>query len=247
MELQTLQPPIALADFVENCWMVRNLSATGKEIVVMPDGRFDVIFAQSTGEPFHGTMRGLDTKPEQVVVPPHSVMFAVSFKLLAVEYLLDNKMASVLNTGQRLPVGFWEITEIDLEDFDAFCTKIWGLLHLQVKPNIDGRKQKLFNLMYSSNGALSVSDLADRVGWSSRQINRYFNDRFGISLKAFCTILRFRSALQQLKEGRLFPEQDYADQAHFIKEVKKFSGALPKDLAKNENDRFILLSAMPKQ
>ncbi|HEY2349392.1 MAG TPA: AraC family transcriptional regulator, partial [Puia sp.] len=76
---------------------------------------------------------------------------------------------------------------------------------------------------------------------------RYFNQQFGISMKAFCNILRFRASFQHLKDGKLYPEQNFTDQNHFIKEVKKFSGVVPKDLSKNKNDRFILLSAMPKK
>jgi AraC-like DNA-binding protein len=94
---------------------------------------------------------------------------------------------------------------------------------------------------------MPVKELADKVFWSSRQINRYFNEQFGISLKAYCNILRFKNSLHHIKDGQLFPDLDFADQAHFIKEVKRFSGVVPKELFKNRNDRFILLSALPKK
>jgi AraC-like DNA-binding protein len=100
-------------------------------------------------------------------------------------------------------------------------------------------------LIYSSNGSLSVKELSEKVNWSSRQINRYFNEQFGISLKTYCNILRFRASLPHIKKGKLFPELNFTDQNHFIKEIKKFSGVVPKELSKNQNDRFILLSALP--
>ncbi|HVI46227.1 MAG TPA: AraC family transcriptional regulator, partial [Chitinophaga sp.] len=103
------------------------------------------------------------------------------------------------------------------------------------------------DLIYTSNGSLTVQELSDRVAWSRRQINRYFNEQFGISLKAYCNIFRFKASLQQIKEGRLFPELNFADQTHFIKEVKRFSGVSPKELAKNQNGRFILLSDSSQQ
>lgn len=247
LELNTMQPVAGLAYFVESFWMIRNHSAAEKEIVVLPDGRFDMIFSYSANEPFHATLRGLDTQPDQVVIPAYLVMFAISFKLLAIEYLLDMKMASVLNEGQRLPDDFWGITWTDLVDFETFCHRVSAILHGQIKLGIDGRKQKLFDLIYSSNGSLTVQELADRVSWSSRQINRYFNQQFGISLKAYCNILRFRASLPQIRDGKLFPEQNFTDQTHFIKEIKKFSGVVPKELSKNQNDRFILLSSLPKE
>jgi AraC-like DNA-binding protein len=89
--------------------------------------------------------------------------------------------------------------------------------------------------------------MSEQVHWSSRQINRYFNQLFGLSLKAYCNILRFRASFQHIKEGKLFPEQNFTDQAHFIKEIKKFSGVLPKELSKNKDDRFIQFSTLTKK
>ena len=40
----------------------------------------------------------------------------------------------------------------------------------------------------------------------------------------------------------LSPQTDYFDQAHFIKEIKKYTGTTPKELHKNKNDRFLQLS-----
>ncbi|HEY9259786.1 AraC family transcriptional regulator [Chitinophaga sp.] len=242
-----MKPPSAgLSDFVESFWMLENEAAQQKEIVVLPDGRFDIIFSYAEEEPFHAILRGLDTEPGQHAIPAKQVMFAISFKLLAIEYLLDIKAAGVLNNASILPDNFWNVTKEDLGDFDALCSKVSASMLMLVKPDIDSRKQQLFDLIYTSSGALSVKELSEKVFWSSRQINRYFNQQFGISLKAYCNILRFRASLQHIKEGQLFPEQDFADQTHFIKEIKKFSGVVPKELSKNANGRFILLSALPE-
>ena len=88
----------------------------------------------------------------------------------------------------------------------------------------------------NTNGAITVKEFSEKIGWSSRQINRYFNHQFGLSLNAFCKILRFRASLDHIAKGKLFPEMNFADQTHFIKEIKKFSGVVPKELFKNKND-----------
>jgi AraC-like DNA-binding protein len=89
-----------------------------------------------------------------------------------------------------------------------------------------------------------VKELSQKAYWSARQIGRYFNNYFGINLKAYCNILRFRASFTQIKEGKFFPEGDFADQPHFIKEVKKHSGVTPKVLNKNKNDRYIQFSLL---
>ncbi len=247
IEFKTAGPAPELSDFVESFWMLENPSDTAHETIGLPDGRFDIIFSYSPQEPFHATQMGLGTEPGQHPIPPRIVMFAVSFKLLAIEYLLDVKAGSLLNTAHPLPAGFWGIAKDDLDDFEHFCEKISAKMLSLVKPDIDERKKQLFELIYSSNGSLPVKELSEKVFWSSRQINRYFNEHFGISLKAYCNILRFKTSLHDIKGGNLFPNLDFADQTHFIKEVKKFSGVAPRELFKNQNDRFILLSALPKK
>jgi AraC-like DNA-binding protein len=94
---------------------------------------------------------------------------------------------------------------------------------------------------------MSVQLLSERVHWSSRQINRYFHQQFGLSLKAYCNILRFRASLEHIVRGKLFPELNFSDQTHFIKEIKRLSGVVPKELSKNENDRFVLLTVLKQQ
>jgi len=104
---------------------------------------------------------------------------------------------------------------------------------------IDERKRNLFELIFTTNGEISVKELSERIFWSERQINRYFNQQFGLSLKTYCNILRFQASLLHIKQGELYPQLNFADQSHFIKEIKKLSGVSPKELHKNENDRFL--------
>jgi AraC-like DNA-binding protein len=246
IEYKTTQPDPTLSDVVESFWMLVNHSEEGREIVVLPDGRVDISFSFSLDSPIRVTLLGLESQANRAVLAPKTSLFAVSLKLLAVEYLLDMPIPNLLNTAQPLPLDFWDITPEDLTDFDVFRLKVSNKIKALLNENIDTRKQQLFHYIYSSNGAMTVKELSEKVFWSSRQINRYFTQQFGISLKGYCNILRFRASFSHLKEGKLFPEQNFADQAHFIKEVKKLSGVIPKELFKNQNDRFIQFSVLPK-
>lgn len=244
IEWKTVKPPNELTDFVESFWMLANHSNKEHQIIILPDGRFDIIFSFNDNEVFEPTLKGLDIEPEQTTIPATTFYCAVSFKLLAIEYLLNERVHTLLNTGINLPLDFWGVTRTDLANFDLFCYNVSKKMISLIKPNIDDRKQKLFSLIYESRGSLTVKELSEKVFWSTRQINRYFNQAFGISLKAYCNIIRFKSSLPSIKKDKLFPELNFADQNHFIREVKKMSGVTPKELSKNKNDRFILLSAI---
>ena len=206
-DYKIVKPKKSLSDYVEMYWMFTNHSEEGMEIVIIPDGRIDIIFSSSADEPFHVTLWGLKNKSAETIFLPKTVFFSISLKLLAIEYLLDISVLDLLNNAKRLPSGFWGIKPADLNDFDGFCFKVSTVMIGLIKGDVDIRKQKLFEFIYSSNGSMTVKELSEKVFWSSRQINRYFNQRFGISLKAYCNILQFRASFQHIKEGKLFPER----------------------------------------
>ena len=247
IEYQCAKPEESLSDFVEEFWMLHNPNDSDKQVVILPDGRIDVFFTESATESFHITLLGIGTTPAKATIRAKRTTFAISFKPLATEYILKKSVSHLLDKGEDLPNDFWGLSSIDLKDFHLFCRKTTLHIKALLPTEFDGRKQKLFDLIYGSNGALSVAELSEKATWSSRQINRYFNHHYGIALKAYCNILRFRASFRQIKDGQLFPDQNFADQAHFIKEAKRLAGVNPKQLAQNQNDRFIQFSTLPDQ
>ncbi|REC74348.1 AraC family transcriptional regulator [Chryseobacterium elymi] len=242
-----IQPEPSLDSFVENIGMFHNPAVEAKEVVILPDGRVDLFFMRSGSGSFSVLLIGLETEPEQRSIPPDTIAFAVSFRPLAVEYILHTSIADLINSGKNLPDDFWNLNDDDLKNLETFTLKITEKITELLPQTVDERKHRLFDLIYTSNGEMSVKELSEKTGWSSRQINRYFNQQFGLSLKAYCNILRFRASLSHIAEGKLFPELNFTDQTHFIKEIKKFSGVVPKELSKNKNDRFILLSVLKQK
>lgn len=244
---KAIEPDESFADFVENIGMFHNPSDQDMEVVLMPDGRIDLFFMKTESGPFQVALIGLENVPEQQVILANTLAFKISFKPLGAEYLLQTSIADILNSAKVLPQDFWDVTNDDLKSFEAFHTKIDQKLKEILPKEIDERKRQLFKLVYESNGEIKVQELSEKIAWSSREINRYFNKQFGLSLNAFCKILRFKASLEHIAKGRLFPELNFTDQNHFIKEIKKFSGVVPSELLKNTNDRFILLSVLKAQ
>ncbi len=118
---------------------------------------------------------GLETKPGPGFIPPKAILFAISFKPLAIEYLFAIKIGAVANAANFLPTEFWEIKENDFTDFEKFCKMISAKLILKIKLVADSRKKKLFELIYSSKGELPVKELSEKVFWNSRQITSVEN------------------------------------------------------------------------
>ncbi|WP_315056342.1 AraC family transcriptional regulator [Chryseobacterium indoltheticum] len=237
LTFKLVEPDRSLADFVYCFSSLQNISHQNNAVVI-PNGKVDLIFSKLYDNTFTVALLGLETKPKSI---NHEVsnFFAVSFNPFAIEYIFNDSIADILNSGKKLESNFWEITADDLNDFDNFCEKITQKIS-EILPNkTDERKRRLFQLIFESNGEIPIKEISEKISWNPRQINRYFNQQFGLSLKAYCKVLRFQASLGHIKDGELYPQLNFTDQSHFIKEIKQLSGVSPKELHKNENDRFL--------
>jgi hypothetical protein len=68
--------------------MLSNPDNKEKEAVILPDGRIDLFLSRSASDPFHITLMGLEIQPSQTVIVPQLLIFAISFKPLATEYIV---------------------------------------------------------------------------------------------------------------------------------------------------------------
>lgn len=237
LHLQLIEPDKSLTDFVYCFSSLQNLS-NQHEAVIIPNGKIDLIFSKTNDNQLRVALLGLETRPKYTNQEV-SNFCAVSFNPLAIEYVFNDSVADIINTGKILPGDFWNFCVDDLNPFEHFCTKVAQKIITALPKEIDERKRRLFQLIFVSNGEISIKELSEKVFWSQRQINRYFNQQFGLSLKAYCKILRFQASLPHIKNGELYPQLNFSDQSHFIKEIKQFSGVSPKELHKNKNDRFL--------
>lgn len=242
-----LTPDKSLSDLIKRFWTVSNVTADTQYYAILPDGYFDIILTITDEKLKNISLTGLYTIDFEVIIPPQTTFLGVSFLPLASEYILAQNLTSLLNRHQILPLNFLDIDKVNFDDFQHWTKELAlkFISTIQQGKTIDERKQKLFNLLYQTNGSLTIQEIASQTFWSSRQTNRYFNTTFGISLKAYCNILKCKQSFADIKKGILFPQQHYTDQAHFIKEVKKHTRTTPKVLAKNKNDRFIQFSTRP--
>lgn len=234
-----------ISNFVQSFW---EFETCEKEyhFDILPDGFFDLIFNIKGGQIYNLSLTGSWTKPIQVSIPKNTRLIGIRFKLIAADYVFKQSIKELKNTKTDLPTTFLGCESLDFKDFGKFTDSMTEKLRGGLKDlkEIDNRKLALFKMLYECKGEISVGEISKRMYWGSRQINRYFNQRFGFSLKTFCTILKCHSSLKQIANGKLFPENGYYDQAHFIKRVKQITGSTPTHLYLNKNDRFLQLSTI---
>jgi AraC-like DNA-binding protein len=87
-------------------------------------------------------------------------------------------------------------------------------------------------------GEVSFAALQKQLQLSERTLERRFKQSIGISAKLFSRICRFQEALTQLRKNNyqklsdIAYENGYADQSHFIRSFKEFTGVSPFDYRK---------------
>ncbi|MGS0066259.1 helix-turn-helix domain-containing protein, partial [Escherichia coli] len=88
------------------------------------------------------------------------------------------------------------------------------------------------------NGGIRLNSLSEMTSYSARHINRFCQERIGVSWKSFVRILRVNEACRRIHHGvvdlrTLACDLDFHDQAHFSKDFKMLCGVTPSDYQRN--------------
>jgi AraC-like DNA-binding protein len=246
MKYEEKNPDEDLINFVKCFWTSETLTKNC-EYTILPDGYFDLIVEIKKDKISDIKLTGIWIIPIEVKIEIDTKIFAVRLKPLAIELLENVNLKPVLNSLIHFDGDFIGIGNLALNNFCEFCNHIENYLkdRIQKIKALNNCKICLFNEIYKGE-VFNVQELSERTFWPSRQINRYFNLTFGLSLKEYLNIIRCNQTFKDIANNILAPQSSYFDQSHLIKEIKKYTGATPKELNKNRNDRFLQLLTLKK-
>ena len=87
--------------------------------------------------------------------------------------------------------------------------------------------------IYLNNGIIRINDLAERLCISQDAFEKRFRKVVGTTAKKFASIIRFNTILNNLNGTKTLTEicyeNNFFDQAHFIKDFKQFTGSTPEN------------------
>ncbi len=88
-------------------------------------------------------------------------------------------------------------------------------------------------LIYQRNGTIRIKELNEKLFISQSPFEKRFRKVVGTSAKKFASIVRFNAVLENLNETKTLTEicyeNNFFDQAHFIKDFKQFTGETPEN------------------
>jgi len=116
--------------------------------------------------------------------------------------------------------------------FDKFLVK-------KLKENEKTQKkitliEQICNYISAQGDSFDIKKLSDKYGFTERYIQKLFTSNVGLPPHSFYTIQRFNKSLElvhrmDLSLTSIAYDCGYYDQAHFIREFKKFTGLTPSE------------------
>ena len=206
--------------------------------LTFPIGCPQIIFHKQT--PLYIPELGISQS--EFTVSGHSHLYANGNVEMIVVVFQPYTLKAFLN----LPISLLhnqEVSGYDLENkhlkrlatqiFD--CEQIAGALTLKTEYNIKRITAVIRQLLIMPE--TSVKELTSIACLSKKQFERLFNELVGANPKEYARIVRFQKSLKLLQhysedanQAQLAYQCGYADQSHFIREFRRFSGYTPLSL-----------------
>lgn len=241
-------PPAQIAEFVQRILVIENVRVITPFVLPLyangsPTLVFQTAKGQIKGHSTHLTLFGQTVRPETLTLRDDFTLIAYFFKPFALSPLFG--------------VAAYELTdnpvELSLLDSSNIATLNEQLLHalttgemltlideyiysLRVRAKSDWRMLKFATDTILENADPAIlQTVQSKLCLTERTFQRMFENKVGISPNQYRRICQFNSAfhkLQQRQFGNLADialNNGYADQSHYIRSFKEFTGIRPTD------------------
>ncbi|OXM85697.1 helix-turn-helix domain-containing protein [Paenibacillus rigui] len=212
---------------------------------VLPDGCTDLLFEQDReGNHFRVSYCGMFDQAFTIAYDKHRPVhkYGVRFFPGGAHALL--KLPTAEFTNRLVPLAcLWPRDMEELggrivqePSMEAKIRRIEEYLIslLKVKgAGTDALMQNLLHRIFVSGGNIRIRELAEAEAISARQMNRKFDQWIGMGPKRFSEIVRFQAIVRAIRDGQqlnwseLALQYGFFDQAHLIREFRRFYGDTP--------------------
>jgi len=126
------------------------------------------------------------------------------------------------------------VNKNDIQKQIEIITKYLYDLFEEKKSALDLTVRKAIQIILDNGGQVLVKDLFEKLHVTERTFERRFLNEVGILPKQFCQVVQFQQSLEQLRSKEYSRLTDivynngYADQSHFIRVFKAYTGITPK-------------------
>lgn len=256
MNYQTFEPTIdSLKALIKCYWTLESSKEdTSERQTIVPDGCMEMIFHYGDLYRQHienGTtiiqprcfVFGQITKPLEIEPTGDTGIFSVRFHPNGFLPFASIQIKDMENTAISLETLFGKDgIEIGEQIIAAGSTserirlvENFLLTQLGHQDTIDRIVTQTVETILTANGQLSIDEISKQTKINRRQLERKFSMVIGLSPKQLSKTVRLQATLKMLLNNEftsltaLAYENEYYDQAHFIKDFKDLTGYTPKE------------------
>ncbi len=255
MKPEIFEPHDALADFVKCYWTLESEKEnTPLKNTIVPDGTMKLIFHYGDTYRHYPSSGGSIVLPKSFligqltrpyVVEPLGITgsFVVRFHPNGFLPFTTIPIKEMENKAIALDTLFGDDGNEIGEKILTACSTSERIHHIETfllkrltsKQTIDHVVASTIETMLDANGQFSVNEHSRQKKVNRRQLARKFSSTVGLSPKQLSKIIRIQATLKKLLTEEvtsltdLAYENEYFDQAHFIKDFKEFTGLTPRE------------------
>lgn len=240
-----------LGPFIKCFWVlsIDRLEPGGSRQKILPDGCMEIVI--HIGSPFRRIRNNVARTQAQAFLvgqlteclvleesAPSHVM-GVRFKPGGAAAFIPSDLSEIRNDEVALE-SLWGPKGRDVHeavinagsDEDRIRILESFLLGLLRGAPVDGRVDEAVRLIERRHGRIAIGEFSAHVNWSPRQLERQFLRRIGIAPKELARTVRFQALLHRARGSpadwaSLAVDCGFFDQAHMIREFRRFSGESP--------------------
>ncbi len=260
MRYITFNPPPVLADFIRFFWVLECKVGEGEEyvhrstadgcaeLIFHYQGRFEELLSNGKRESsFISGLQGQSRSVRRFRITSDFGIFGAYLYPYALPHFFDIPAHAV--SDQMLDINdllshFGRTLQEQMLNADSNQCRL--------KIMTDFFQQKFRNSSYYAHldasirdiihhkGKVDIQKIADSYNLSRRQFERNFKKLAGFSPKTYARIVRFQSVFEQLNSSNSLTSLGYAcgyaDQSHFIRDFREFSGFSPREFRNRTNE-----------
>jgi AraC-like DNA-binding protein len=242
----------ALCPFVERIWWLEGAAGEIAAEPIPPDGRTEIIV--HGGDPFAQLDESGGVRVQDRALFAGQLTRAVKlqprgYARIVGAHLRPHAAHALLGASQRgLTDAIVDLRDVHRplarrlrddvagrESGEAMVAALSAALESHASPaRLAGPTAAAVAIATGRKGLVQVGDLAGELGLSARQVERLFDERVGIPPKFFLRVVRFQEVLRGIRQetnattwAARAAEHGFYDQAHFIRDFKRFVGEPP--------------------
>ena len=245
------RPGARLRGVVDRVWYVEGGAASEPE-TICPDGRTEIVL--HLGDPMREQRSGRElTQPRHLLVGqmdlPMTIVSSGTLRMVGAT-LEPASLYTALPLPQSELVG--RVTDLEgvwgrwtretadciaqAHDGDAALDRFEAALQALFPAEAQPRAPMAIAVarLRQTGGLASIARLASDLGLGRRQFERRFREEIGLPPRLFGRIVRFQRAFRAIghESGAAIAARcGYADQAHLVREIRRFAGRTPTLLA----------------